>query len=1065
MRGISIKNSERRKFKAILMRNRREALSEIPKEYFKKIHREMETINYFELEVPEYMMNQRKKAFNQLYLRILPRQQVIIETTSSNGEITKERFVLIEQSRDKSKNSGVKKYKGFSMEHTLKGKRCVFSNEIMQLKKTGDEHIQDGLLDKFEQETKWTVNYVDPNSRTEVSSAMDIINVDMFNSFEKSNILSESLIYEKDITSNVEEGRALYLSVRYENMKTYDGNNKVIATNNIINTITDALPMNIRHIKAYHFSGVSNRFGIKYIFTMKDGSLVERITTFANVINKKITCDKITLAYETGNIIEKTNVKYVQIDTSGGDENWYNFLVETVDKFNSIVFFDSYCKSISIYSRDSLGKKAPYLLSYDTNIISANVSDNNERPNALRVKSSKASISEENIYGGDVIFNYRWYIENNIMSDELQNEWNRYEDVLSVIQEEWLVLKNNKMDNVSRKTAIDSEIKSLDERIKVARQLLASYMASNDSKNQEIIAQELKELENRLNECNRIRGNYITNIAELEEDMAIISNNIKLENCKDINGNIFSELSLEELNDIYEEKAFDDDYYTTSYGLLNEAKRQLELMQKPTIDFKLNTVDLTKVMRQSPDKILIFGDIFKLEGDKELIKDLGEDVIRFVGYNYYPTEDKIGDMLFSSKEKMIDIKNRLSDIGKKTSENTNIVNKYKQTFDDSMLSNNFVKSLIDGTLDSASTTIKGRSTSNLIDISSAGIFLYNTDDINKAIAITSSLIVLTEDGFNSSKIAVNSSAIVADVLAGNMVYGQKLTATSDTGVFEITGNGLTIYDEHKRVRVRLGMYEIGGSMKAGLTLYSKDGGEMVISEDGLISHMQFVDRDSVDSGSPMTTTYRVPDGVSEIRQIMMYLKLDSFKSYSKGVSGGGYSNVETASTTQDGGSSIITETSDETGEHNHTTMIVGGSGSGDIKDTLCLCKDDNGNSIPVMLGMDNRYGRLNIKTFSQDGKHRHQLRFTLPNHRHKFSINLEIPEHNHDQILGCFDTNRYASNVSVYINNNLAYNNINTSRDLDITRWIRMGVNEIKIYSETLGKIIINIYGKQFARY
>lgn len=79
-----------------------------------------------------------------------------------------------------------------------------------------------------------------------------------------------------------------------------------------------------------------------------------------------------------------------------------------------------------------------------------------------------------------------------------------------------------------------------------------------------------------------------------------------------------------------------------------------------------------------------------------------------------------------------------------------------------MLSNNFVSEILKNGLDLSAHIAKGRGISNYIDISEAGIYLYDQSDMNKAIYIGSSLICITNDGFATSETAISSEGCCVD---------------------------------------------------------------------------------------------------------------------------------------------------------------------------------------------------------------------------------------------------------------------------------------------------------------
>ena len=1054
-RKININNNDE-DIKIYLYRNRREGLAEIPKEYITKITRTLGDINTVELSIPKYKSIKGKKIINNLYNKIQPKMQIIIECKVGN-EIVKERYTLLNKSRNNNKNKGYKTFAAQSFEYTLKTKKVSLTSSVFQLK-MDEIHLAKGIMDLFEEQTGWGIDYVDPKSRVETSQIIDSVNVTLFENYKKDNITENSLIFEADVLTEIKDDKALYVDISYGNLRTYDENNKLLKTENIINTITDALPKNIKHIKAYHYSEVGNRYGIKYLFTTVDGIEIEKITTFTNVINKSITAENIIFRWETGEYVTKENVKYINLEDTEND-NWYAFLRDVESQFKSIFIFDSYNKTISVIHEDNIGKEAPYLLSYDTNIIDINVDEQSEYVNCLKVVGKDGlSIAEENIYGNEKLYNFNWYRENGIMSDELQDSWDRYEEVLTISQEEWLNIKNLKMRLIQRKTAVDSEIKSLEERIKTTRNLLAGYMAEDTGiakENQARIKAELDALELSLNNSMAKRTEMLNQITIYEDEMMEISTGVQMENATDLQGNkIFTNIDLEEINDMLVEEVYEDDYYSTSYGLINNSKLILSEKIKPDVDFKLNVENLCKVIRHPLgwNFIVQLGDIFQID-DEEIIKDIGENKIRLCSYEYYPREDKVSNLTFTNKTKKNDYTKSFANIGKKSNATANVVNSYRQIWEDSLLTNNFCKSMIEGTLDAATTSVRGRTSENLIDISSAGIFLYDSRDTNKAIYIGSSLICLTEDGFSTSKVAINNTSVVADVVMGKLFLGNKLMMTNDDASFTIEGNGLTIRDDATRERIFLGLEDVDGVRKARLRLYGKDGKGLVLSEDGIISEFQYVDRSAVDLNSPMYSYFRIGSNVNVLKECILMIKLRPFRVYSKGMEGGG-AYVQGVSTLSGGGStsssgggysSTITSSNQNyaTFQSEFTTNPQVEYSGNEHVHPISKFQFDHDHSVSISIGA-----------------HSH----SCPNHSH--TTNLNIPNHTHAEKYGCYDlggTENMPSNVVLKVNGKVVRSNINSDTEVDITSYLTIGiVNEIILESSTRGQIYINLYSKSF---
>lgn len=1072
---LNIKNEDE-EFKAELYRNRREKIDDIPNDWIGTVKRHTEDIDFFDLKIPKYIQVKEKKKINPTYMKIKPMQHIIVTTTVGDEE-KKERFILIEPRSSRSKHNGEKSFKAISFEHTLKNKRTSFEGKVMQLK-SDDIHIAEGILDKFARETGWKLGYIDPKSRVELMSTTEKINVDLFNNYNKSTKITDgALLFEKDVTTTIAKDRPLYISFEYKNLTTYDNGVEVIKTPSIFNTLTDALYTNIKKVQAYHYSDVGNRYGIRYVFTLTDNTTVERIAVFTNIINKTFKCENIRLTWETGNIIETENVKYINIENI--DSDWYETLRGFQDSFKSVFIFDGYEKTLSVVSRDNLGEEKPYILTYDNAIIDIEDSENTEYITGLKVLGKDGlSIVSENIYGDDIVRDYSEHIKLGIVSEELQSALNRYEAVLITKQQEWLNIRNNKLTEQQKQVRLSSEIKTLQDRIKHLRNLLAGYMNAKDKNNQAIVKKEIDGLESRLNQCNALMLQYKHNIDLIDDELALISKSVKKENVVDGNGKIFTNTDLEELNDIEQIGSYEDDYYTNSFSLLNASKKMLSDRIKRQIDFNLNCVNLCKVIHHSKgwNFILELGSLFKFD-ESELEDKLGEDVIRLVEYEYEPKTKTISNLIFTNKTYKYEIGRHMADIGRKANATNDILNSLRPIIDDAMLSNNFVAEVLRNGLDLSAHIAKGRGISNYIDISEAGIYLYDQSDMNKAVYIGSSLICITNDGFATSETAISSEGILAKLLVGSVILGEKLYITSEDGSFYIgkmdskQGFGLSIKDSGQNQRVFLGTeVDSDGVRRAKLKLIGKDG-EFALTEEGIISEYQYNDRSHVDPEAPFYSYLRLRNNISKIKEGILTVKFLPFRTYSKGLEyDGGYVNTVTSSdggtysnSTAGGGGyyeALSSETNSNYGEKGTTERQISWSDSSqiDIVDGMTLYMDKFAHRHDYYF-----YTRPHSHlTYISIPTHFHQ--FYIPNHKHSISIN--IGKHSHQEKYGCFDlsgSDNRPSSVELYVNNQRVLTNIQNDREIDISAYLlKNQVNEIKFTSSTRGIIHINCYVKSF---
>ena len=656
------------------------------------------------------------------------------------------------------------------------------------------------------------------------------------------------------------------------------------------------------------------------------------------------------------------------------------------------------------------------------------------------------------------------------MSDELIKNYTRYENLLSNVQQTWYTLRNNIMEQQQRKTAIDSEISSLDYRIKYYRNLLSGFIATSDgttNPQQTTLALEIESLESQLSTCLAKRKQYEDRIIELEDEMSGISSSIQMENAKDGNGKIFTDLDLQEYNDLLVYETYNDNYYSTPYGLYNNAKVVLKDMIKPEINFSLTTANLCKLIRNKKgwNETLALGDLFMID-DEETISDIKDEVVRLISYDYEPCKKKVSNLVFTNKIHKINKLNKLSNIGRQSANNNNVINNFKEIWEMSQMQTNYVAQLIDGTLDATATAIRSRNSKCFLDISDAGIYINDATDMDKGIYLGCHCIAITHDGWKTSDVAISSDGIVAKLLVGQVILGNKLEITTDNARFTIGDNedgarmGVHVKDEVLRDRIFLGLErQADGSQLAKLELKDPQGREVVISERGIISHNQYQVADNMDSSHPMYCYYTVDEGVYEIRKVKLYLKLEKYRAFEKGMASGGsvQTTVSGGGSTSGGGGSY----SDTFGT---TSAVVQDWGSGLVDGQYFLT------NVEIPITDDTSGEQYHYHTIGETWfRHSHYVSvpISIPNHyhttpNHTHSLNTT---HSHNLSYGIYEDSK-PTNVAVYVNGNLVVSGINGDREIDVTRFMQLNkVNEIKITSATNGRIVCNVFSKTFVGY
>lgn len=133
---------------------------------------------------------------------------------------------------------------------------------------------------------------------------------------------------------------------------------------------------------------------------------------------------------------------------------------------------------------------------------------------------------------------------------------------------------------------------------------------------------------------------------------------------------------------------------------------------------------------------------------------------------------------------------------------------------------------------------------------------------------------------------------------------------------------MTIYDNLKKARVKIGEYEAG---TYGIEIRDADTGVVAISSKGMLQRERMTFNDNLDQDYPYTFTIPLDAGLSEIRQCDLYLEPKKFRGYSRAVKGGG-ATVGTTAANSDQTSKPSSMTTSKVNINNSSTAGQYGSG-------------------------------------------------------------------------------------------------------------------------------------------
>ena len=364
--------------------------------------------------------------------------------------------------------------------------------------------------------------------------------------------------------------------------------------------------------------------------------------------------------------------------------NWYDYINNDIsEQFECFPIFNSYDKTIDLYSDEELGNDPNLILSYDNYLKNIEcVSDTEDIVTKLTLSGNDdLTIGEVNPSGDTYVENFSYFIENKEMSDSLITALELYYKMVKIRAVEWNRLREEKAEKESVMTAKKTELLLVYSTIKsVEFAISQSSDEAFNSKQQERLV-ELNDnkvlLERDINLLN-------TEINLLQESIENINKLCKKKYATDEDGRlIFNEQLLNELKDFIYQDTYSNDSITEALTLMQIGEKQLSQKCYPKKTWSVDSVNFIERLidngfRQHWNGELGLGDMIILKGNESI------EIIYLIGYTQ-KFDDKTIQLELSNKKEENDfslsIGERLTQgkeayrIAKKSRSTINMVNK------------------------------------------------------------------------------------------------------------------------------------------------------------------------------------------------------------------------------------------------------------------------------------------------------------------------------------------------------------------------------------------------------
>ncbi|WP_336764961.1 phage tail spike protein [Paenibacillus sp. USHLN196] len=264
--------------------------------------------------------------------------------------------------------------------------------------------------------------------------------------------------------------------------------------------------------------------------------------------------------------------------------------------------------------------------------------------------------------------------------------------------------------------------------------------------------------------------------------------------------NNFTNEQLQELKKYVYEREFSDDVYIDEQDLYDATLEKFKELRVPQLTIEIDTVNFLEIVTEQRNwKKLNLGDFVNIKYEPLDI----EIEARITEISYDFGGSSINLTLSNAK----DVNKQSSKLEKYIRESRNtsvVVDTNKTKWGQAVVDSSDMSKLFDNFWNKITNEIN-MNLNNTVQLNNQGITVSDPDDPLRFIRITHSQIGVTRSGGLRFETALDSTGLIAEMVYGKILLGQKAVIGDTIGVLTIEGSKLMIDDRCGRPVLRLGM--------------------------------------------------------------------------------------------------------------------------------------------------------------------------------------------------------------------------------------------------------------------
>ncbi len=530
----------------------------------------------------------------------------------------------------------------------------------------------------------------------------------------------------------------------------------------------------------------------------------DKIYQFGGVlVNGEVRKESLTIGQVSNKVVEDTvwSIDYIDGDLTGVYRK-FDFQNQTIlqclytiaETYNAIIDFDTVNRTVNFYHIDNYGVNDGLFISYERYLKTINDEvDSQEIVTRLEPYGAEGiTINEVNPTGSNYIQDFSYYISpferdssgnviqsSSHLSDGLCHALLDYNDLIESKRVEYEGLVSDR--DTYQQTITDKENAIYDKETELIQ--VQDDIQLKQSQGQDASTELATE------------DNLQSDIATLEDEKATAQTNLDntLADMQAINdqlaeSNNFTQSQLDELSIFINKEIWENENYSKTNELLEGARERLGKNSKPKAKIDIQLADLLRIAEADKDinkfnigdKLYIHYEFFNIDVESQIIE---------MNINY---ETGSIDLVIANT-KDIDREGDddwFSTILYQNATTFGAVQQGKHKWDNINSVENDVTNLLDEKQEYVRREIVS-GVNESVTINNQGITVKDSNDSQRFLRMTNSVIGMTQDGGNTFSLAIDPTGVYAERLIGRIIAGTKLTIENESGTYTMDDSGFT----------------------------------------------------------------------------------------------------------------------------------------------------------------------------------------------------------------------------------------------------------------------------------